>query len=150
MDDVFSENMELMQELQLSFKPTAEIDAATARSINIIATTATACPNQALNHLKAESFTLIKDYSVQLTKDTTSQLMKDSIICDIKKNTAQAQVDMKKSSDLILDTPTKAINLLQSIKTNMTLDIDTQKNSIIQEMIDLRDGVVTNIAPFQN
>ena len=47
-------------------------------------------------------------------------------------------------------TTTSCINSLHTIKMNTTLDITTQKETIIQDLSDLRDSVLTDVAVFQN
>ena len=71
MDDVFSENMGLMQGLQLSFNHKADIWNTIAHGSSRIASETTAFTMKALDQIKAKASTPINDFSINLTKDTT-------------------------------------------------------------------------------
>ena len=90
MDEVFSENMGLMQKLHLSYDLQAPIANATTASLQQIKDETTIFTKSALLNLKKESDTLVSEFSSQLHQDTTSQDTRDTIISDILANKNQA------------------------------------------------------------
>ena len=69
---------------------------------------------------------------------------------DINTTKQQATTVITEATTQVTTATTSAMASLKSIKTNSSIDIKAQKDMIIQEITDLRDEVVNDVAVFQN
>ena len=69
---------------------------------------------------------------------------------DINTTKQQATTVITQATTQVTTATTSAMASLKSIKTNSSIDIKAQKDMIIQEITDLRDEVVNDVAVFQN
>ena len=150
MDTVFSENMSLMQDLHSTFNLQPTITKVTNDAISTIKHEAKSFSTTSVADLKRESATIQREFTSQLELDTTFIDSRDRIITDIVTKTTQVKKDITEATQLVITNTTNGVKSLQDIKTNASIDINTHKETIIQEIHDIRDRVTTQIAVFQD
>ena len=100
--------------------------------------------------LKQESATIQREFTSQLELDTTFIDSRDGIITDIVAKTTQATKEITEATKLVIVNTTKGVKSLQDIKATASIDVNTHKETIVQEIHDLRDRATTQIAVFQD
>ena len=154
MEDVFSENMGLMQNLQQKFNPQHKIDKVTSASISRMEEETTAFTASAITKLHDESNTILNNFLSELDKDSIFLATRDNLKNEMATTQQNAIKVITDATTLANATSTSCINSIREIKDNATLDIinsiqdikkdatlniRSEKESIIQELTDIRD-----------
>ena len=137
MDATFVGKISLMEEMNLSFNINEVFQIVTDRYIVQLRTEIAWLETGTITNMKRESDIMMTKFSNEFRDDTTVADIHDNIISDVN------QCQNNASNDNL-----KSIESLKYIKANTIIDIETYKNTAIQELQDIRDGTVADIAKF--
>lgn len=85
-----------------------------------------------------------------MDKDSILITTRDEFKNKIATTQQNAIKEITEATTLVHVTSTSSINSIQDVKMNATLDINSENESIIQQLNDFHDSVLTDIAVFQN
>ena len=123
MEDIFSENMGLMQDLQQKFNPQHTINEVTSAIISRMEETTTAFTASAITQLHDGSNTIINEFSSKLNKDSIFLATRDNLTNEMTTTNDNGIKVITDATTLANATSTSCITSIREIKDNASLDI---------------------------